>query len=401
MTSTKLIPVFLAGLAIGILATVYIVRDGRIAQARVASPIAHQGAPASIHGGGVAIDSTMVQDLGVRTAVVMPRVVAQAIHTTGYVDYDQRRISKINARINGWVEHLYVAYAGEKVRRGQTLLDIYSPELVLTQEDYLRSRRLAAGENDAQGAAELAGKDLMTAARDRLRLWGIAPSELRRLERAGGPSEAVPLQSDKSGVVVDSKVVEGAHVRAGDDLYTIADLSRVWVYADIYERELPAVHVGERAEITSDALAGKSYEGAVAYIYPTVNEQSRTVRVRLEFRNPAFDLRPGMYVNVTLAAVSSPPTLAIPAEAVLNSGVRRIVIVARGGGHFEPREIKAGRESAGYVQVLAGVTPGERVVTSAQFLIDSESNLNEALNAMAPGALTTRDLGPAQNFRHK
>ncbi|MGH8013800.1 MAG: efflux RND transporter periplasmic adaptor subunit [Candidatus Binataceae bacterium] len=401
MKTNKLIPAFVAGLAIGVLATVYIVRGGHSAQARVAS-ITHPQNPAPpVHADAVAIDSTMIQDLGVRTALVEPRVVAQAIHTTGYVDYDQERISKINARISGWVEHLYVAYAGQEVRRGQTLLDIYSPELVLTQEDYIRSRRLAAGANDAQGTAELAGKDLMTAARDRLRLWGISPSELRRLEREGESSETVPLQSTKAGVVVDSKVVEGAHVRAGDDLYTIADLSRVWVYADIYERELPAVHVGERAKITSDALPGRIYEGAVAYIYPSVNEQSRTVRVRLEFRNPGYDLRPGMYVNVTLAAVTSAPTLAIPAEAVLNSGVRKIVIVARGSGHFEPRQIKAGRESAGYVQVLAGVSPGERVVTSAQFLIDSESNLNEALNAMAPGALTTNDTAPAQNVKHR
>jgi RND family efflux transporter MFP subunit len=215
-----------------------------------------------------------------------------------------------------------------------------------------------------------------------MRLWGISPAELRKLARRGTPSETMPLESPASGVVTESKVVEGAHVRAGDDLYTIADLSQVWVYADIYESELPKVHVGQRAIVTTDALPGRHFSGVVTYIYPSVNEQSRTVRLRLEFANPGVDLRPGMYVDATLLHRAPAPVLAVPVEAVLDSGVRHVVIVARGGGRFEPREINVGAESEGYFQVLAGLAEGERVVTSAQFLIDSESNLKEALSAM-------------------
>jgi Cu(I)/Ag(I) efflux system membrane fusion protein len=332
--------------------------------------------------GEVRIDPAMLQDLGVRTALVEPRAVTESIRTTGYVDYDQRRVSQINARISGWIEKLYVAYAGQPVGRGETLLKIYSPELVLTQEDYLRARQLTELKGADEGPARSDGANLMSAAETRLRLWGISPAELRELARRGTPSETLPIESPSGGVVTESKVVEGAHIRAGDELYTIADLSQVWVYADIYERELPKVRAGQHAEVTSDALSGRRFDGVVTYIYPSVNEQSRTVRVRLEFSNPGLALRPGMYVKVTLLHRAPTPTLAVPAEAVLDSGVRRIVIVARGGGHFEPREIKVGTQSEGYYQVLGGLSPGERVVTSAQFLIDSESNLNEALSAM-------------------
>lgn len=338
-------------------------------------------------GGEIRIDPAMLQDLGVRTTLVEPRVVTESIHTTGYVDYDQRLVSQVNARVSGWIEKLYVAYAGQPVRRGETLLRIYSPELVLTQEDYLRARRLADSQpaDDGTNKARSDGSNLMSAAETRLRLWGIAPAELRKLARRGMPTETLPIESPASGVVTESKVVEGAHVRAGEELYNIADLSRVWVYADIYERELPKVHTGQHAEVTLDALPGQRFDGVVTYIYPSVNEQSRTVRVRLEFSNPGLALRPGMYVKVTLLHRAPGATLAVPTEAVLDSGVRKIVIVALGDGHFEPREIKTGTQSEGYFQVLAGLRQGERVVTSAQFLIDSESNLNEALSAMTLG----------------
>lgn len=358
------------------------------APARVAPP-AHDAA--SSRTAGVKIDPAMLQDLGVRTTLVEARIVTESIRTTGYVDYNQRLLIKVNARISGWVQKLYVAYTGQPVRRGETLLDIYSPELVLTQEDYLRARRLSRAPGDSETGARDAGASLMSAAETRLRLWGISSAELRKLARRGTPSEAMPLESPANGVVTESKVIEGAHVRAGDDLYTIADLSHVWVYADIYESELPKAHAGQRAIVTTDALPGRRFNGAVTYIYPSVNEQSRTVRLRLEFANPGLELRPGMYVEATLLHRAAAPTLAVPVEAVLDSGVRRVVIVARGGGHFEPRQIKVGTQSEGYFQVLDGLREGDRVVTSAQFLIDSESNLKETLSAM------TLDSSPAPN----
>jgi RND family efflux transporter MFP subunit len=402
MKRSALFTVFMVGLVAGVFIGAVVLRHVRAlglpeAQATQTSTTSR---PLPVpKRGEVVIDPAMLQNLGVRSVAVEPRVIGESIHTTGYVDYDQRRLSKVNARISGWVQKLYVAYAGQVVKNGQVMLDIYSPELVLTQEDYLRSRRLATGENGSEGAARRNGQDLMAAAEQRLKLWGIAPSELRRLERNGYPSETLPIQATTSGVVTESKVVEGAHVRAGDDLYAIADLSKVWVYADIYERELPLARVGQHAEVTSDALPGKTFNGTVAYIYPSVNEQTRTVRLRLEFPNPGLELRPGMYVNATLlAAPAAHKALAVPTEAVLNSGLRRLVIVDLGGGHFEPREISVGIESSGYFQVLSGLEPGDRIVTSAQFLIDSESNLNEVLGAMAlrpePGAEELRKAQP-------
>lgn len=369
-------------------------------------PRAAAAPPATLDSGSVStsevrIDPAMLQDLGVRTTLVEPRLVTESIHTTGYVDYDERLVTQVNARVSGWIEKLYVAYTGQPVSRGETLLRIYSPELVLTQEDYLRARKLAGTPNGGSedGGAHSDGSSLMSAAETRLRLWGIAPSVLRKLAERGTPSETLPIQSPSSGVVTETKVVEGAYVRAGDPLYTVADLSRVWVYADVYESELPKVHTGQRAQVTSDALPGTSFRGVVTYIYPSVSEQSRTVRVRLEFSNPGLALRPGMYVKVTLLHRATAPTLAVPSEAVLDSGVRKIVIVALGRGHFAPRIIQTGTQSEGYFQVLAGLSRGERVVTSAQFLIDSESNLREALSAMSlkptPGAATASPAPPA------
>jgi Cu(I)/Ag(I) efflux system membrane fusion protein len=420
MRRYSLIALFAAGLALGVALGAAFFRHlgtaGAIARDMTASaspvpsgnhfapvsavPARSASAAASGPGGQAAdirVDPAMLQDLGVRTTLVQPRTVTESIRTTGYVDYDQRLLIKVNARVSGWVQKLYVAYTGQPVRRGETLLDIYSPELVLTQEDYLRARQLSQGAGDSETGAGGDGASLMTAAETRLRLWGISPIELRKLARRGVPSETMPIESPTSGVVTESKIVEGAHVRAGDDLYTIADLSHVWVYADIYESELPKAHAGQRAEVTTDALPGRRFSGLVTYIYPSVNEQSRTVRLRLEFANPGLELRPGMYVEATLLHRAAAPTLAVPVEAVLDSGVRRIVIVARGGGHFEPREIRVGTQSEGYFQVQAGLAEGERVVTSAQFLIDSESNLNEALSAMSlksspasePGASTS------------
>ncbi len=400
MRRPSLIAIFVAGLALGVVLSVTLL--GRLmrpaAPAEQFVPASHVASappagsaatakpaglsPGAQGGGEVRIDPAMLQNLGVRTALVEPRVVTESIRTTGYVDYDQRRVSQVNARVSGWIEKLYVAYAGQPVRRGETLLEIYSPELVLTQEDYLRARRLADTHSAGEDTARRDGADLMSAAGTRLRLWGISPSELRKLAQRGTPSEMVPLESPAGGVVTESKVVEGAHVRAGDDLYTIADLSAVWVYADIYENELPKVHIGQHAEVTADALAGRRVDGIVTYIYPSVNEQTRTARVRLEFDNPGLELRPGMYVKVTLLHDSPAATLAVPTEAVLDSGVRKVVIMKLGGGRFEPREIKVGTQSEGYFQVLGGLQRGECVVTSAQFLIDSESNLNEALSAM-------------------
>lgn len=389
---------FLAGLALG--TVVALAAYSRLIgdRVRVASSTAtrradvmrptdarHSEPARPLRPGEVYIDPVMVQNLGVRSVAVATRTITDSIRTTGYVDYDQEHVVSVNARISGWIEELNVAYVGQEVKKGHRLLEIYSPELVLTEEDYLRSRQLATSNQGGQGAAKIDGRHLMAAAETKMRLLGVPGSEIRRLRETGRGAETVPINAPASGVVTQSKAVEGAYVKAGDDLYTIADLSRVWVYADIYELELPQVHNGQMAEVASDALAGRRFQGHVSYIYPDINQQTRTARVRLEFENPKGLLKPGMYVKTTLIDDAPERHLAVPTEAVLDSGVRKVVIVDLGHGHFEPREIEVGTASGGYFPILKGLSKGERVVTSAQFLIDSESNLHEALEAMSLG----------------
>ncbi len=404
MKSRPLLTTFVAGLLVGsaAVAIAYLraVPPGRDFPA--AQPRPKQigdRAPSPAGKGDVYIDPAMLQNLGVRSVVVAQHVIAEPIRTTGYVNYDERRVVQINARISGWIGGLTIAYIGQQVRKGQRLLEIYSPELVLTEEDYLRSRALATGVQ-GKSAAQSDGQALMAAARSRLRLMGVPRSEVERLERTGEVRETVPLGSTANGVVTQIKAVEGGYVHAGEDLYTIADLAEVWVYADVYERELPRVKSGQKAEVISDALPGRIFRGSVSYIYPNVNEQTRTVRVRLEFPNPSGLLKPGMYVKTTLVDESPEKLLAVPTEAVLNSGVRHIVILDKGAGHFEPREITVGSESGGYFSVLKGLREGEHVVISAQFLIDSESNLHEALEAMAPGAESQPTSGTSRPKGH-
>jgi multidrug efflux pump subunit AcrA (membrane-fusion protein) len=392
MNRPTIVTTFIAGLGAGALVAALLIPRGATPGPRAAAAATPRARrtivfapahPAATAPNEVYIDPAMLQNLGVRSTLVARRAFAASIHTTGYVDYDPERVVQVNAHISGWIQKLEVGYAGQRIARGQTLLRIYSPELVMTQEDYLRSKRLAATSSNGAGGANQDAIDLMSAAEDRMRLWGIPRSELKRLEAQSKVSETVPLESPASGVVTECKAVEGSYVKAGDSLYSIADLSRVWVYADIYERELPHTRLGQRAFITSDALAGRKLSGVVTYIYPALSEQTRTDKVRLEFENPHGELKPGMYVNATLVDESSASALAVPAEAVLNSGLRKLVILDLGGGRFQPREIAVGAESDGFVAVSGAIAAGDRVVTSAQFLIDSESNLHEALGAMS------------------
>ncbi|MHB8381576.1 MAG: efflux RND transporter periplasmic adaptor subunit [Candidatus Binataceae bacterium] len=406
MNRTALTALLLAVFAAGALIATLVIhhaalpQPGRIAPephaSRALAPVPAR--PAAQSPDEVYIDPAMIQDLGVRSTVVTRRAFTASIHTTGYVDYDPERVVQVNAHISGWIQKLEVGYAGQRVTLGQTLLRIYSPELVMTQEDYLRSRSLAATSAHNGVGARQDGIDLMAAAVDRMRLWGIPRSELKRIEAEDKVSESVALESPARGVVTDCKAIEGSYIKAGDSLYSIADLSRVWVYAEIYERELPHAHLGQRAIVTSDALLGRKLGGVVTYIYPDVSAQTRTTRVRLEFQNPDGDLKPGMYVNATLVDQSSASALAVPAEAVLNSGLRKLVILDLRAGRFLPREITAGPESDGFLAVVAGLAAGDRVVTSAQFLIDSESNLHEALEAMslAPSAAESPAAGDSR-----
>ncbi len=341
--------------------------------------------------GEIRIDPAVVQSIGVRTAPVVRRDLARKLRTVGRVDYDERRVAHVHTKVQGWVEKLHVEYEGQMVRRGQPLLEIYSPELVSTQEELLLADRYRRStEESAFGDVAEGGRALFEATRRRLALWDVSDRDVERLLESGEVRKTLTLYAPTSGVVTHMMVRGGMEVSPNDNLYTIADLSRVWVYADVYEYELPWVAVGQRSEVDLSYLPGTKFEGEVTYVYPFLDAKTRTARVRIELPNPELILKPNMFANVTIETEERPQTLAVPEEAVIRSGRRNLAIVALGAGRFEPREIELGLDSGdGWLEVKAGLEQGEQVVTSGQFLIDSESKLQEAVQKML-GAVALR-----------
>lgn len=333
--------------------------------------------------GAVRIDPATVQNIGVKTTTVQRQVLKRTIRTVGRVDYDETLLTDVNTKVAGWVEKLYVDYTGQKVRKGQRLLEIYSPELVAAQEEYLTAldyhRRIASGSTED---VEKGARDLLSSARQRLLYWDITEDQIRDLEKTRSVQRTMVLHSPQQGVVVHKAVYDGAHIKAGEHLYRIADLSRVWVYADVYEYELPWLKEGQSAEVELSYQPGKVYRGEVTYIYPFLDSKTRTVKVRMAFENPDGSLKPEMYANVRIRPEVSKDALVVPMQAVIRSGERNVVIRALGDGRFMPRNVVTGVEADGVLEVLKGLEEGDRIVTSAQFLIDSESNLKAALTTM-------------------
>jgi len=336
--------------------------------------------------GGVKIDPALVQSMGVRTAPVERRDLTRMVRTVGRVDYDERRVEHVHTKIQGWIEKLHVEYEGEMVKLGQPLLEIYSPELVSTQEELLLAARYRESTgNSPFGDVKRGGEELFQAARRRLELWDIPDREIDRLLESGVVRKTLTLYAPAGGVVTQQLVRNGMEVAPNQNLYTIADLSRVWVYADVYEYELPWIAEGQRATVELSYLPGVTLEGKVAYIYPYLDPKTRTARVRLEFDNPDLILKPDMFANVRIEAETLKGVLVIPDEAVIRSGLRNLVVVALGKGRFEPREVTLGLDSGeGLLEVREGLREGELAVTSGQFLIDSESKLQEAFQKLLP-----------------
>ena len=331
--------------------------------------------------GVVAVDSSMVQSIGVRTAPVERRDLARTLRTVGRVDYDERLVEHVHTKVQGWIEQLYVEYEGQEVRRGQPLVEIYSPELVSTQEELVIASRYRQ-ETAASSFPEVreAGESLFEATRRRLELWDVPERFIERLLETGDVQKTLTLDAPSDGVVTHQMVREGMEVGPNQNLYTIADLSRVWIYADIYEYELPWVQVGQRATVNLSYLPGTTFEGEVTYVYPFLDPKTRTARVRIELPNPEGVLKPNMFADVRLQTETQAQVLVIPEEAVIRSGTRNLAIAALGQGRFEPRTLELGLDSGdGWLEVRGGLAEGERIVTSAQFLIDSESKLQEAV----------------------
>lgn len=337
-------------------------------------------------GSTVTIDPATVQNMGVRTDPVRRMDFSRTIRTVGEVRYDEERLYLVNAKISGWIEKLYVHFIGDQVRKGDPLMEIYSPELVATQQEYLlalKNHRMLSG-SSVPSVREDAEK-LLTSARTRLEYWDIPSSEIERLEQTGEVKKTMLLEAPATGVVVKRDAIEGAHIEAGTDLFEIADLRTVWVHASFYDNEAPWLSEGQPVEMELSYLPGKTYTGRVSYIYPYLREKARDIHVRLIFSNPELDLKPGMYANIRLQGKVIPDALVAPSEAVIRSGARAIVFVAHGEGRFEPREIRIGEEGGPgnrLVRVLAGLSGNEEVVTSAQFMLDSESRLQEAIRDM-------------------
>jgi multidrug efflux pump subunit AcrA (membrane-fusion protein) len=333
---------------------------------------------------GIKIDPVIVQNIGVTTETVQRRPLTRTIRTTGRIAYDERRVYTVTTRVMGWVEKLHVDYTGRPVRKGEPLLDLYSPELVSTQEEYLQALKYrdhfhASLVEDAREGAV----DLLNNARRRLLYWDIPEQEIEALEARGTPARTMPIPAPVSGVVLEKMVVAGQKIMAGMDLYNIADLSTVWVIADIYQYELPWVKVGQKVEVELSFLPGRTVNGTVTYIYPYLNAETNTAKIRVEVPNtPALDLKLDMLVTVRIVSPLSVEAVAVPEQAVIRSGERNVVVVALGNGYFDPREVTLGMAGEGYVQVMEGLTGGENIVTSSQFLIDSESNLKAAIRSI-------------------
>ncbi|MGB5872786.1 MAG: efflux RND transporter periplasmic adaptor subunit [Bacteroidota bacterium] len=332
----------------------------------------------------ISIDPVTVQNIGVQTAPAEKVNLYRAIRTVGHVDYNEETLSRVNIKFSGWIEKLHIDKTGQMVRRGQAMLEIYSPELVSTQEEYLLAvRNVKKLEGSTFSEVTESSRSLLESARRRLLYWDISEGQIKDLEEKGTISKTVTLFAPVKGVVIDKMAEEGMRVVPGMDLFRIADLTEIWVYAHIYEYEVPWVKVGQPAEMDLPYIPGRTFKGKVDYIYPYLDQKTRDIKVRLVFQNPDLELKPQMYVNVQLESRLGADVTAVPTEAVIRSGKRNIVFVARGGGKFEPRDVVLGPEGqGGLVQVLAGIQPGEEVVTSAQFLLDSESRLKEAIQKM-------------------
>ena len=346
-------------------------------------PVCPDGAP-SEPDGRIRIDPATVQNIGVRVAEVSRRDLARKIRAVGRVTYDERLVDHVHTKVQGWLEHLYVEYEGEAVKKGQRLLEIYSPELVSTQEELLLAARYRRStENSPFEDVSEGGAALFEATRRRLELWDISRRDIDRLLETGKVRKTLTLYAPSRGVVTHLMVRRGMEVGPKDNLYTISDLSRVWVYANLYEYELPWIEIGQRSVVELSYLPGERFEGEVTYVYPFLDPKTRTARVRIELPNPDETLKPDMFANVTIESAVRPDVVVVPEEAVIRSGRRSLVILALGEGLFEPRDIELGLDSGdGWLEVISGLDAGEQVVVSSQFLIDSESRLQAAVRKL-------------------
>lgn len=338
---------------------------------------APQGAPST----PVMISAEAAQRIGVTFAPVTLGPIIREIRTVAQVTFDETRVKIISPKVDGWVEQLYVNFTGQPVSAGQTLLSVYSPMLVSAQEELLLASKLSHSLSDASGEARSGSNDLASAARRRLAYWDISPADIERIERTGQVRKNLTLRSPINGVVIEKAVFSGQKIMAGEALYKVADLSDVWLEGDVFERDLPAVRVGTTVSADFDALPGEMRTGRVSYLYPTLNPETRTARIRVTLPNPGMRLKPGMYGTIRIQGVAQ-SGVSVPRSAVLATGERTMVFVRRADGMLQPREVKIAESTEERTRIISGVNVGEMVVASATFLVDAESNLGSSLGGM-------------------
>ena len=342
----------------------------------------YEGEEPAASGTELKISTDRLQKLGVRTQPAELRVIDRTVKAAGRVEVDERLLATIAPKFEGYVERLHVNTTGQPVAKGQPLFEAYSPELVAAQREYAIAARgmkslKDAGAESRSGMAQLAESSLT-----RLRNWDVSDEQIEALEKSGEAKRTVTFRSPATGIVMEKKAVSGMRFMPGEMLYQVADLSRVWVLADVSEQDIGQVTNGRKAQVRINAYPEKWFEGTITYVYPTLKPETRTVPVRLELANPGGLLKPGMYAQVELSAGNTAKVVAVPVSAVIDSGVRKVVLVQPGEGRFEPREVQLGARSEDWVEVKGGVAAGESVVVAANFLIDAESNLRAALGGM-------------------
>ena len=339
--------------------------------------------------GEITIDPVVVQNMGVRVEPVVTGPLTKTIRTVGTVDYNERNVRDVNIKVSGWIEELHVDYVGATVQAGDPLFELYSPQLYAAQEEYLLAWR---NRDQTPNAASL-----LEAARTRLEYFDITDQQIEQLQLRGEPDKTLTIRSPHTGVVIAKHANEGMKVDPGMQVYRIADLSTVWVLVTVYEYQLPYIEAGMKAIMSLPYIPGQSIEGEVIYIYPYLDKKTREVQVRLEFDNPNNLLKPGMFANVQLTNTLASEKTLTPRSAVIDTGERQVAFVSRGEGKFEPRDVRLGIENGdGMVEVISGLKPGEMVVTSGQFLIDSEAKIREALAKMIRGDMAYEQKATAE-----
>ena len=348
--------------------------------------------------GKVVLSTTQIRQFGVTFGTVEERPLTTDVRTAGVVTADETKIAQVAPKFGGFVERLHVNFTGQPVRRGQPLLEIYSPELVAAQQELLVANDLQRdiGHSAVPGVPE-GSTNLVEAAKRRLRLWDISEGQIDEVLKTGRARRTLTLYAPVSGVVMEKKVVQGQSIMPGEQLYTIADLSTVWVDIELREGDVGAARVGSSADLEFAGFQGRTFTGRVAYVYPTLQQEARTVRARVTVINTGGVLKPGMYATARLSTPTR-SALTVPNAAVLRTGDRNVVFVDMGQGELMPHEVEIGRTTDQFTEVLAGLEPGQRVVTSAQFLLDSESNLGEVMKAMM-SQMSSGDLGKTQEMK--